>query len=283
MDCKRNALGGGHKMKYKISEVAKLLDITPEAIRYYESKGIITPERSEDTGYRYYSGWEIHMLIRARTYRELGYSLDETANLLNHYETEDIISYLSHKEEDIRQDIVRSKNLLKYIGREKQNIINSNELTGKYSIEYRPDIYRLEMQDGYVLHPDKKLRQTIYDWIDKIPFVFTSTLFPLEEVKNSGQNFTVGLGVYKEYAELLDIEESDYVRFFPSELCILTGIQSKSSRAITPELLTPAINYMDSQGMELTGDVLTKSALMRKVDEEYINWHQAWLPFYCRK
>ena len=270
-------------MKYKISEVAKLLDITPEAIRYYESKGIITPERSQDTGYRYYNGWEIHMLIRARTYRELGYSLEETSNLLNHYETKDIISYLTRREEHIKQEILRSKNLLKYIEREKQNIINSHELIGNYSIEYRPDIYRLQMQDGYVLHPDKELRQTIYNWIDKIPFVFTSTLFPLEDVKNNGKGFTVGLGIYKEYAELLNIEESDYVRFFPSELCVLTGIQSKSSRDITPELLTPAINYMNSQGMELTGDVLTKSALMRKVDEEYINWHQAWLPFKYNK
>ena len=40
-------------MKYRFSEVAKLLDLSSEAIRYYESKGIIQPERDE-TGYRIY-------------------------------------------------------------------------------------------------------------------------------------------------------------------------------------------------------------------------------------
>ncbi len=75
-------------MKYKINEVAKLLNISDEAIRYYESKGIIDPERSETSGYRLYSGWEIHMLIRARSYRKLGFTLSETAKLLNAYKSE---------------------------------------------------------------------------------------------------------------------------------------------------------------------------------------------------
>jgi DNA-binding transcriptional MerR regulator len=266
-------------MKYRISEVAKLLDLSSEAIRYYESKGIIRPERDEETGYRYYGGWEIHMLIRARTYRQLGYTLDETADLLNKFDTMDIISYLSKKREDIQKDIERSTYLLNYLDKEKENITNSDEITGVYQLVYRPEIYRLEMQEGYVLYPDKKLRQAINDWIDKIPFAFSSTLFPLNSIHSGEDNFTVGLGIYKEYAELLGIEESEYVKLFPSKLCILTGIQTKSSKNISPSLLRPAIEYMNNQGMNLTEDVITKSVLMRKVGGEYINWHQAWLPF----
>lgn len=266
-------------MKYKISEVASLLDITPEALRYYESKGIITPTRSESTGYRYYDGWEIHMLIRARTYRQLGYSLDETGKLLNEYDTNDIISNLSEREEDIREEIIWKKQLLKHIQIKKESMIKSKESIGKYSIEYRPEIYRLEMQEGYVLYPDKEIQSIIVEWIDKIPFVFTSTLFSLEDINKGGKCFTVGLGVYKEYAELLGIQESEYVRIFPSQLCIHTGIQTRSSKTITPQLLTDTIEYMNGQGMKLSGDVITKSALMRKLDNEYINWHQAWLPF----
>ncbi len=266
-------------MKYKISEVAKLLDLSSEAIRYYESKGIIQPERDEETGYRYYVGWDIHMLIRARTYRQLGYSLEETADLINRFDTVDIISYLSKKEDEIKNEIERSRHLLSYIDKEKDNILNCDEITGVYQILYRPEIYRLEMQQGYNLYPDKKLRKEIYEWIDKVPFAFTSTLFPQKSILNHEENFTVGLGIYKEYADLLGLEESEYIKLFPSKLCILTGIQTKSSVDISPSLLRPAVEYMDSQGMILTEDVVTKSVLMRKVDGEYINWHQAWLPF----
>lgn len=266
-------------MKYRISEVAKLLDLSSEAIRYYESKGIIQPQRDEETGYRYYGGWDIHMLIRARTYRQLGYTLDETADLINKFDTVDIISYLSKKRDEIEKEIERSKNLLHYLDKEKENVVNSDVITGLYQLVFRPEMYRLEIQEGYVLYPDKKLRQTINSWIDKVPFAFSSTLFTLKSIRNREENFTVGLGIYKEYADLLGIEESEYVKLFPSKLCILTGIQTKSSKNISPSLLQPAMEYMNSQGMILTEDVITKSILMRKVDGEYINWHQAWLPF----
>ncbi|HBV67739.1 MAG TPA: MerR family transcriptional regulator [Clostridiales bacterium] len=267
------------KMKYRISEVAKLLDLSSEAIRYYENKGIIKPERDEETGYRYYGGWEIHMLIRARTYRQLGCSIDETADLLNRFDNVDIISYLDNKREEIKKEIERSTNLLGYLEKEQENIMSSDKIAGEYQLLFRPDIYRLEMQDGYVLHPDKKLRQAIYDWIEKIPYVFSSTVFPLDSVYGGDDNFTVGLGIYKEHAELLGIEESEFVKFFPSRLCVLTGIQTKSSKNISTDLLRPAMDYMTNHGMLLTGDVITKSVLMRKVGEEYVNWHRAWLPF----
>lgn len=270
-------------MKYRISEVAKLLDLSSEAIRYYENKGIIKPVRDEETGYRYYGGWDIHMLIRARTYRQIGYSIDETADLINKCDNVDIISYLTNKREEIKKEIERSMHLLNYLEKEKENIMSSDEISGKYQLLLRPDIYRLEMQDGYVLHPDKKLRQAIYNWIEKIPYVFSSTLFSMDSVNGGADSFTVGLGIYKEHAELLGIEESEFVEFFPSTLCVLTGIQTKSSKNISPDLLLPAMDYMNNHSMVLTGDVITKSVLMRKVGEEYINWHQAWLPFDYKK
>ncbi|HHZ02399.1 MAG TPA: MerR family transcriptional regulator [Tissierellia bacterium] len=269
--------------KYRISEVAKLLDLSSEAIRYYENKGVIQPERDEETGYRYYGGWDIHMLIRARTYRQLGYTLDETADLLNKFDKVDIVSYLSNKKEEIEKEIERSKHLLDYLDKEKDNIINCDEITGVYQLVYRPEIYRLEMQKGYVLYHDKEIRQIINDWIEKIPFVFSSTLFPLESIYKGEDYFTVGLGIYKEYAELLGIKESEYVKLYPSKLCILTGIQTKSSKIISTTLLQPAVEYMKDQGIVLTEDVITKSVLMRKVNGEYINWHQAWLPFERKK
>lgn len=270
---------GGFDMKYKISEVANLLDITPEAVRYYESKGIITPTRSESTGYRYYGGWEIHMLIRARTYRQLGYSLEEIERLLNEYNMDDIVSNLSEREEAIKEEIIWKKQLLDHIEIKRESLIRANELIGKYRIQYRPEIYRLEMQDGYVLYPDKEIQSIIIKWIDKIPFVFTSTLFPLDEINKGERGFTVGLGIYKNYAKLLGIVESEYIRILPSELCIETGIQTRSNKIITPDLLIDAIEYMNSKGMKLSGDVVTRSALMRKIDNEYVNWQQAWLPF----
>ena len=41
-------------MKYKIGELAKLLNISTNTVRRYENQGYIHAVRNEDSGYRYY-------------------------------------------------------------------------------------------------------------------------------------------------------------------------------------------------------------------------------------
>ena len=40
---------------YTIGELAKILGVTAETIRYYERKNIIQPVHDENSGYRYYT------------------------------------------------------------------------------------------------------------------------------------------------------------------------------------------------------------------------------------
>ena len=51
---------------YSIGTIAKLLGISSETLRYYESKNVIQPKRDPDTGYRYYTAWDLHMLLQAK-------------------------------------------------------------------------------------------------------------------------------------------------------------------------------------------------------------------------
>ena len=64
--------------KEDVSEIqywnhGKTVGISAEAIRYYESRNIISPVRDPETGYRYYNTWDFHMLLRARHYQNYGF------------------------------------------------------------------------------------------------------------------------------------------------------------------------------------------------------------------
>ena len=63
--------------KYSIGTMAHLMGISAEALRYYESKNIVSPIRDPETGYRYFNTWDFHMLLRARHYQNYGFSLEE--------------------------------------------------------------------------------------------------------------------------------------------------------------------------------------------------------------
>ena len=49
--------------QYKIGDISRLFNLSSEMIRYYEKMGIIDPIRDEKNGYRYYSIFDIYILL----------------------------------------------------------------------------------------------------------------------------------------------------------------------------------------------------------------------------
>ncbi|MBP3961124.1 MerR family transcriptional regulator [Paenibacillus lignilyticus] len=66
----------------KINDLAKRLNVTPRAIRLYESKGLMKPERGQENGYRYYSESEAWRLQTISSLRELGLSIEQIKALM---------------------------------------------------------------------------------------------------------------------------------------------------------------------------------------------------------
>ena len=69
-------------MKYKIGEISKILDVPVETIRFYESKGLIHPQKDKDSNYRYYDYWDINLLFDYKKYRDLEFSLAESLEII---------------------------------------------------------------------------------------------------------------------------------------------------------------------------------------------------------
>jgi DNA-binding transcriptional MerR regulator len=68
---------------FSISDLADEFDITHRAIRFYESKGLLSPKRLN--GARIYSRRDrarLHIIVRAKS---LGYTLEETRDYLDLY------------------------------------------------------------------------------------------------------------------------------------------------------------------------------------------------------
>ncbi|BBM00939.1 MerR family DNA-binding transcriptional regulator [Microbulbifer sp. GL-2] len=69
---------------YSISELAREFDITTRAIRFYEDKGLLKPERRGQT--RVYSPEErvrLKLILRGK---RLGFSLDESREIIDMYD-----------------------------------------------------------------------------------------------------------------------------------------------------------------------------------------------------
>lgn len=61
----------------KINEVEACVSITKKNIRFYESEGLLTPQRNSGNGYREYGELEVDILKRIKLLRKLGFPLEE--------------------------------------------------------------------------------------------------------------------------------------------------------------------------------------------------------------
>ncbi len=69
-------------IEYRIGDVAELVGLSRDALRFYEKKGVITA-RKKDNGYRYYSEKEIYKLMYVLYHRKMNTSLEEIENLVS--------------------------------------------------------------------------------------------------------------------------------------------------------------------------------------------------------
>ncbi len=66
-----------------IGDVARLSDVTPATIRYYEELGLLTAPRRSEAGYRRYSEAAIDELRFIKKGQGLGFSLEEIREILS--------------------------------------------------------------------------------------------------------------------------------------------------------------------------------------------------------
>jgi len=97
-------------LRYSTGEMAQLFGMTKEGIRFMEKKGVIVASEIDENGYHYFDQDQVTQLKRVRSYRALGFSLEEALRMLNSAQRNTLIPdiegklcELEKKEQEIRE------------------------------------------------------------------------------------------------------------------------------------------------------------------------------------
>ncbi len=85
-----------------IHEIAKELNITKRAIKFYEEKGLLKIAK-ENNGYRNYTESDMETLRLISIYRKLGISISDIQKLLEKEDKDILLHILENKEKDLRE------------------------------------------------------------------------------------------------------------------------------------------------------------------------------------
>lgn len=233
--------------EYKIGEVARLLGLTTQALRFYEQEGVVTPRKSEN-GTRYYSVEDIVCLLAFRKYRLSEFSIHDVAA---HFEKGSLNSLIDQLDARYDAMIAKSRILLKRadaICRFKHMLCEAQTKLDELLCIMRPELY-LNKQSLHQLDCSNDSQREEFNILaDILPdsiicFTGSADMRTVPECR---------FAITRETAENWQIPLENMIRL-PSDRCICVHMRVPSHTWNT-DYLQSLLCRMDSRGYTIRHD-----------------------------
>ena len=148
------------KKKFSIGEVAELLGISVQTLRFYSNSGLIRPSYvNPDSGYRYFAYEQLHIIDRIKYLQGLGFSLAKIKEAIGSGEVGDLLPLLEEHRDKALAEMEKARGVAE-------------------SLQWYINYYRYIGDNHFPAVPFKKTRAP--GW------VLTARMFPGEELFGPG-------------------------------------------------------------------------------------------------
>jgi DNA-binding transcriptional MerR regulator len=124
---------------FRIGEFSRISRVTIDTLRHYDALGLLKPVKVDPfTGYRYYSAQQLMSLNRILALKEVGFSLEEIARILQEKLTNDELrgmlkAQLVRAEQDLQAARLRQERILARL-----NYLNLEDDMPAYEVNLKP-------------------------------------------------------------------------------------------------------------------------------------------------
>lgn len=238
--------------KYLIGDVANMVGLSRDTLRYYEKRGIFSSKKAEN-GYRYYTDQDILYLSNILYQRKMNIGLDDIEML---HATSDNIKLLDKVtgdriDEELRQIRIHQQTIarLKLTRTDCENIHNRLNC-----------IALKDFPSAYVIVPQTAYENSIPEWLDysrrypglDMMYTFDEYSWEMEDGQLSFAYKNTQLVLYEELKEYVDYDIDERTTpMTPSMLCVCM-LCSSPSRTPSADAVLPMIEWAQNQGLILS-------------------------------
>ena len=167
-------MGEGWGVSLTVGKVAAVAGVTVRTLHHYDAIGLLSPGGRSSTGQRRYAAADLERLQRLLFYRELGFSLEEIAAILDDPQT-DAAGHLRRQQTLLAQRIARLQAMAAAAARALEALQMGISLTPDEQFEvfgeFKPDEYAAEVEqrwgetDAYRESWRRVARYSKADWL----------------------------------------------------------------------------------------------------------------------
>lgn len=267
-------------MKYKIGDVARILGISTDLLRYYEKKGVVKPEKNEHNDYRYYDSWDINFLMDCLWFKNYGFSIEQIAGIVKIPGVDDLDTLFAEKEDELRRNMRRSELLLLRSEQYREDLKKTHTLLDRCEIADCPAFVCFVNREGHEYALGGETQRLARHWLEAMPFNRRYFEINADALLPGGEdNYRWGFSLGLDFVEKLGFSVASPMITVPVQRCIHTVFKSAGGRdGFSPALLRYALDYAAENGLSLTGTA--HGVLLASVMEPHglTGYFEAWLP-----
>jgi DNA-binding transcriptional MerR regulator len=264
---------------------SKFLDVSREGLKFYERKGLLSPERDCTNGYRVYKWNEIHLLLQCKKYRKFGFCLKSIAAMIQQAGDGEILRQLCSRRDTLKKEIEEKKKVLASLD---GKISQLNAASGQgFGIVKRPALYwtpfRVNNNPVDESHLTKMQR-----WMRLMPHTDGIVVWSLSKILDGQGDVYEGHMIEEKNAVNLPpythhpLKNAEYL---PETFCVYTVKDmlqgSSDSDPLFPiSLFSGMLAYMRDNNLKPSGDGTAR--IVRGFIDTQGNYHsvlELWLPF----
>ncbi|PNV62285.1 hypothetical protein C0033_09245 [Clostridium sp. chh4-2] len=263
------------KREYRIGEVARLLGVTQDTLRFYEEKEIIKPYKAEN-GYRCYTADDVWLLLDAIYYRKVNFSVHDVKQILYHNNCEAMQNLISQKIEEEKKSIREHQFYLTKLEMSHQSCQNIKDYLDICSV--------LPFQRFYILSEKRtekdKVRDEWFQLIQEKSVYEVSNIMEEYDLLNVGYDKPVYsfLSLRESIAKKMKMKKKleempclDYKR------CIFT-VDTSETRSPRKEALKRAVEWAGKHSFQLEGKAYSQYTINCNAEGKMVYYIEIYLP-----
>lgn len=255
-------------MAYSIKQVAAMLGITPQTLRFYERYGIEAGSRGEENGYRSYSHVGVDELMSIRKYRNCGFTLAEAAKMMKRADAQEVSGLLLRQSEAIEREIEINQLKARKLKEVSEEVLAHDR--GPQHVQTPPLLCRHMVNEERT--PGKESLRALSVWGQWMPMA-QWTLFFSRDLKTRFYGFIME----EESARICGVEPDGSCFRSDSQVCIREHIMWPASEENEFDRFLPEIRTMQEKYGPAAAAIRVQKLLNHRKEDKII-CH--WLIFY---
>lgn len=246
-------------MKISISALSIAYGLTPEALRYYEEKGLLSPDRTAASGFRKFSISDVQTLGIIKSLQRQGFSLDEIKRVLKTGVTlDELLAMMDEKRAQIRQDISLATGILCRLTSCTDLLRDSERLLMQPRICQGTAAYLVDFDSVTALWESVPQMPLLKDLIEALPLSSYCTIIPLTRLLGESIPTRTGVCAPAEFSALIHADFSQMrMSAGPRSVRMLFDLLPPQKTSLAP-VIARAQAFINENGLTPVSDGYTR-------------------------